>query len=36
MLRVEGDDGTHLTEQQIATALKSPDDAGDANQSKAA
>ena len=35
-LLVEGDDGTHLTKQQIATALKSPDDAGNANQSSAA
>jgi hypothetical protein len=35
-LLVEGDDDTRLTKQQIATALKSPDDAGDANQSKAA
>jgi hypothetical protein len=35
MLRVEGDDGTHLTEQQIATALKSPDDGGDVYQSSA-
>jgi hypothetical protein len=35
-LLVEGDDGTLLTKQQIATALKSPDDSGDANQSSAA
>jgi hypothetical protein len=33
-LLVEDDDDTRL--QQIATALESPDDGGDANQSRAA
>jgi len=28
-LLVEGDDGTHLTKQQIATELKSPDQSDD-------
>jgi hypothetical protein len=35
-LLVEDDDDTRLTKQQIATALESPDDGADANQSKAA